>query len=116
LRGRHAALRTLNFEPGHESLIRSGAQTRTWRLENPQEIRVDDDVLLTAGGRSIALVRVVATIWTTLGWAFVHQLQGHERYQTLEQACQVFGRYYDREVTARTELLVIDWDVLMLYV
>jgi hypothetical protein len=108
-------LKTLNFEPDLEPLIRSGAKTRTWQLENPQKIRVGDDVLLTSGDHAIATVRVVATLWTNLGWAFVHKLQGHERYQTVDEACLVFARYYNREVIPASELLVIDWDVLILY-
>jgi ribonuclease HI len=113
-------MKTLKFVHGLAEDIRKGIKTTTWRVNDTQDISVNDEVELIdevdrddpATWQVIGTATVDKVIEKRLGDVTRDDMQGHETFDSRDDMLRAYRRYAGSEVTFRSPVKIVHFKLI----
>jgi hypothetical protein len=108
-------MKTLKLDHKLAQLVRSGAKTSTWRLFDDKNLSVDDNVQLIDKVDSdqpdtwqvIGAAHINKVIEKKLGDIVVDDMDGHERFASIDEMITTYQNYYGHDVSIATKVKIL---------
>lgn len=106
-------MKQLKFSEPLPALVLGGTKTSTWRINDKKDITNGDELSLCDNdGQEFAKALAVDVFTTTFGELTDSDKEGHEAFSNDEEMYSVFSRYYNMEVSPKTNLKIIKFKLL----
>lgn len=106
-------MKTLKFAEPLPSLILSGKKDTTWRINDEKDLEVNDELSLCfINKQQFARAKILWIKQTTFERLTNEDLEGHEKFSSLEDMYKTYTKYYKQEVKPNTKLKVIKFELL----
>jgi hypothetical protein len=106
-------MKQLKFSEPLPALVLGGTKTSTWRINDKKDIVNGDELSLCDNdGREFAKALAIDVLITTFGEMTDSDKEGHEAFANDEEMYATFSRYYNMEVSPKTNLKIIKFKLL----
>jgi hypothetical protein len=103
------ANKQIKFDSNLVPLVLSGEKITTWRLWDDKNLSVGDivDFIDRGTGQQFVTAELVKVIEKSIKDLTPEDQVGHEKYETVQEICETFSRYYKQTVTPDDKVKII---------
>lgn len=106
-------MKKLKFANGLPELILNGKKTVTWRINDDKNLSDNDTIsCCRLDGTEFAQAKITSVKETTFEELTEEDKRGHETFESDEQMYKTFQRYYNMEITPKTKVKVVRFEML----
>ncbi len=110
-------MKTLKLDHELAQQIADGQKTSTWRINDEKDISVNDEVQLIdkvdahnrSTWRPIGVATVDTVVQKRVGELTLEDMEGHEKYGSIDSLLEVFRGYYGSGITEQTPIKLISF-------
>ncbi len=107
-------MKTLKFAENLVPLVLSGEKTRTWRFFDEKNLQIGDQITFINYTTKVpfAEAKAVSVYEKAFGSITDEDLEGHEKFASLEEMLKTYQSYYGERVNLETTVKIIDFILL----